>query len=214
MGNSSLIIPNWDRAIFEIGSAIKNNPTIKQRAHEYGKKYEGERGLMVVDVVSSRQRRYESHVVAKLLPLYVDKAKDLSLRSLSVFPPYWLPLRDGEADTMSELGNNLLSYGESVGLEDEEAIVKAWAVDEYAHQKILEIKGIGPALLQYLRMRCGADSLKVDVRVLEELSSLGLPTEWFTVEGVLELCKEITNEIGCTLLELDQVLWHRSLSKK
>lgn len=207
-------VPNCGDAAKEIKRALKENPSLKEKALEYGNVYAGQRGLMVVDVVASRQRRYETYVVPKILPLYQLKARDLSLLSLSIKSPRWLPLRDGEADTMKLLAKTLLSYGKSLGFMDDETIVRRWAGDEVAFQEVLAIKGIGPALLQYLRMRSGADSLKVDVRVVEELKKLGLPVHWFTPEGLLELCKEIAAEANCTLLELDQVLWHRSVIGK
>jgi len=116
--------------------------------------------MRVVDVVASRQRRYDTYVVPKLLPLYERKASSLSLLSLSLKSPKWLPLREGEADTMKMLAKALIDFGKSKELTDEEEIVKAWAEDEIASQGVLNIKGIGPALLQYLRMRSGADSLK------------------------------------------------------
>jgi len=115
---------------------------------------------------------------------------------------------------MKLLAEALIDFGKSKELTDEEQIVKVWAEDEAASQEVLDIKGIGPVLLQYLRMRSGADSLKVDVRVIEELSGLGIPAHWFTSDGLLELCKEIAKEARCSLLELDQVLWHRNAVKK
>ena len=207
-------VPNLNNAAEEIRRDLGNNPSLKSRALEYGNVYKGARGLMVVDVVASRQRRYDSYVVAKLLPKYKDKAKDLSLSALATKPPNWLPLRDGEAETMVSIARALLDYGESKRIKDEDSIVYSWANDENAMQIILDIKGIGPALLQYLRMRCGADSLKVDVRVMEELATLGIPVRWFTADGILELCKEIAKEANCTMLELDQVLWHRNSLEK
>lgn len=203
-------VPNWNYAVEEIKKDLNNNPLLKVRASEYGMVYKGARGLMVVDVVASRQRRYDSYVVPKILPLYKNKAKDLSLLALSTKSPKWLPLRNGEAETMASLAKALLSYGNSQGIEGEESVVSKWANDENAFQRVLEIKGIGPALLQYLRMRSGADSLKVDVRVIEELRALGIPVHWFAADGLLELCKVIAEEANCSLLELDQVLWHRN----
>lgn len=203
-------IPNWNTAVAAIKNDLESNPNLKILAARYGNVYKGARGLMVVDVVASRQRRYDTYVIPKILPFYKSKAKDLSLLSLSSKSPEWLPLRVGEAETMKNMAQALLHYGQSRGLKDEEKIIETWANDESAFQRILDIKGIGPALLQYLRMRCGADSLKVDVRVIDELSKFGIPVGWFTPEGLLELCKEIANEANCTLLELDQTLWHRN----
>ena len=206
-------IPNGSEAVSAVRECLRKNPNLSLKAKEYGNIYRGKRGLMVVDVVASRQRRYDTYVVPKILPLYESKANNLSLLSLSLKSPKWLPLRDGEADTMKLLAKALIDFGKSKKLSDEEDIVKEWAEDEDASQEVLDIKGIGPALLQYLRMRSGADSLKVDVRVIEELSKIGLPAHWFTTDGLLELCKEIAEEAKCSLLELDQVLWHRSAVK-
>jgi len=207
-------IPNWDVAVSAVRDSLRRNPNLSLKAREYGSIYRGKRGLMVVDVVASRKRRYDTDVVPRILPLYESKASNLSLLSLSSKSPKWLPLREGEADTMKLLAEALIDFGKSKELTDEEQIVKVWAEDEAASQEVLDIKGIGPVLLQYLRMRSGADSLKVDVRVIEELSGLGIPAHWFTSDGLLELCKEIAKEARCSLLELDQVLWHRNAVKK
>ena len=207
-------IPNWDDAVSAVRDCLRRNPNISLKAREYGNIYRNKRGLMVVDVVASRQRKYDTYVVPKLLPLYESKANGLSLLSLSSKAPKWLPLREGEADTMKLLAKTILNYGKSKSLNGEEEIVKKWAEDETAFQEVLDIKGIGPALLQYLRMRSGADSLKVDVRVIEGLRELGIPAHWFTSDGLLELCKEIAAEAKCSLLELDQVLWHQNAVKK
>jgi len=68
--------------------------------------------------------------------------------------------------------------------------------------------GIGPALLEYLRMLCGTDGLKGNVRVIDGLTALELPMELFTAEGVLALAVQLSREIPRSLIELDQCLWH------
>ena len=201
-------IPNWHSAVSQVKSILYSNLKIKEDARNYGTLYQGKRGLMVVDVVASRQRKYSEYVLPKLLPVYQTKAKDLSLMSLSAKAPTWMPLRTGEAEVMQLIAQRLREYGKSKGIYEEDALCLAWAEDELAHVDILNIKGIGPALLQYLRMRSGANSLKVDVRVIEALKKFGLPVEWFSPEGLLQLCTELATECNCSLLELDQALWH------
>lgn len=204
----SLVLPNWDRAVTEIKKLKKANPDLIVKAKSLGGMYRNKRGLMVVDCVASRQRRYESFVVPKLLPIYVDKAEDLSLNALARKAPKWMPLKNGEAETMQLVAKLLIAYGKKYGISDENKICKEWADDISAHEKMLEIKGIGPALLQYLRMLSGANSLKVDVRVIEELEKLGLPIQWFSPDGILEICENLAQDAGCSLIELDQILWH------
>lgn len=208
ISSRAMNIPNWDEAVAVIQQALRTNPGIRLKASKVGNIYQSRRGLMVVDCVASRQRKYREYVVPKLLPKYEARAKDLSLKSLAAKSPSWLPLRGGEAMTMKNVAKQLLQYGESVGLRDEEEICVNWATDFKAIEELAQIKGIGPALLQYLRMLCGADSLKVDIRVLDSLAKTGLPVDWFTPNGVLALCKELAREANCSLIELDQVLWH------
>ena len=201
-------IPNWNQAIISVQKILAENPDLIKKAKALGKKYQDKRGLMIVDCVSSRQRKYDSYVLTKLLPLYVDQAADLSISTLAKKAPSWMPLRDGEAKTMKEAAQVLMKYGENNSVNDENQLCLQWALDFSAHDEILDIKGIGPALLQYLRMLSGANTLKVDVRIIQELKKLSLPVEWFTVDGLHKLCSDLATEAHCTMVELDQVLWH------
>jgi len=200
-------IPGKDKAIKEIRKALDNYPDVKIAARQLPRLYIGQRGLMVVDVVASRQRKYEEYVKPKLLPTYVDRAKDLSLASLADKAPTWMKLRVGEALVMTQVAKQIIEYSKIISGTSEDELCKAWAEDKAYSSQVLEIKTIGPVLYQYLRMLCGADSLKSDLRVKRGLQKLGLPIQWFSDEGVLELCMVLANEIGCTLVELDQCLY-------
>jgi hypothetical protein len=200
-------IPGKENAINEIRKVLVNYPDVKIAARQLPRLYIGQRGLMVVDVVASRQRKYEEYVKPKLLPTYVGRAKDLSLASLADKAPTWMKLRVGEALVMKQVAQQIIKYSKNISGTGEDELCKAWAEDKAYSSQVLEIKGIGPALYQYLRMLCGADSLKSDLRVKRGLQKLGLPIHWFSDEGVLELCMVLANEIGCTLVELDQCLY-------
>jgi hypothetical protein len=200
-------IPGKENAINEIRKVLVNYPDVKIAARQLPRLYIGQRGLMVVDVVASRQRKYEEYVKPKLLPTYVERAKDLSLASLADKAPTWMKLRVGEALVMKQVAQQIIKYSKNISGPGEDELCKAWAEDKAYSSQVLEIKGIGPALYQYLRMLCGADSLKSDLRVKRGLQKLGLPIHWFSDEGVLELCMVLANEIGCTLVELDQCLY-------
>ena len=75
-------IPNWNSAVEQVKRVLGSDKEVKKKAQEYGLIYRNRRGLMVVDVVASRQRKYREYVVPKLLPQYEAKAADLSLLSL------------------------------------------------------------------------------------------------------------------------------------
>lgn len=204
-------IPNWSKVVKTVQLTLKRNPDLIEVANQLSHKYQDRRGLMIVDCVTSRQRKYDEYVVKKLLPLYESKAKNLSVKALSERAPEWMPLRDGEAQTMKLVAKRLLKYGEGRS-KDENVICKLWAEDLSAHADVLDVKGIGPALLQYLRMLSGANTLKVDVRIIDELRKMGIPVNWFTTDGLLRLCENLAADAGCTLVELDQVLWHTNKS--
>ena len=200
-------IPGKEMAIVEIKKVLARFPEVTFDAQQLPKLYIGKRGLMVVDVVASRQRKYDEYVKPKLLPTYVAKATDLSLSTLSNNAPTWMKLRDGEALVMKKVAEEILTYSKLGNVSDEDELCRVWADDKIYSSRVLEIKGIGPALYQYLRMLCGADSLKSDLRVKRGLKKLGLPVEWFTDEGVLALCEMLAREVGCSLVELDQCLY-------
>ncbi len=202
-----MIIPGIEEAKSEIKRVLETYPEVKTAAERLPKAYVGKRGLMVVDVVASRQRKYNEYVKPKLLPTYVAEASDLSLSTLAQKAPTWMKLRDGEALVMKKVAGQIIGYLKISQASNEDDLCKMWADDKLASSKVLEIKGIGPALYQYLRMLCGADSLKSDLRVKRGLKKLGLPVEWFTDDGVLALCELLAEEVQCTLVELDQCLY-------
>jgi len=185
----------------------------RQRAQEYGHVYSGQRGAMVVDVVASRQRRYEVRVRDGIVRDYVANVPDLGLRALATAPPTWLPLRRGEAETMAEVASGLLRWGETQGLDADEGAVQSWAeaseavrfspsLDAY----VGSIKGIGPALFAYLRMRAGADALKPDLRVHRALRDRGLALPSDPVP-LLTAAEVLAFELDISRLVLDQLLW-------
>jgi len=111
-----LEIQKWDSTLTQLRKTIAEHPEIALRARNLPNLYKNKRGLMIVDVITSRQRRYESFVVPKLLPQYEEKAADLSLKALAETAPRWLPLKDQEAKTMSEVANRILDFGERAGI--------------------------------------------------------------------------------------------------
>ena len=209
------VLDNLEEVCGEISKRQAMRPDFKQRAKKLGTSYTGTRGTMIVDVVGSRQRRYTSYVQPKIIKPYADQ-RDGSLKDLAANPPTFLRLRGYEVPGMSAVAQALLDYGHGRGLTDEEAICLSWSAlpsihdDKGPHpavQAVLDVKGIGPALLEYLRMLCGANTLKVDVRVIKSLKAAGVPVHIFTDAGIYEVCRTIAQELGLSMVELDSLLW-------
>jgi hypothetical protein len=117
---------------------------------------------------------------------------------------------------MSQVAQVLLDYGHGIGITDEEDICLSWAALPSIHdtngphdavKAVLDVKGIGPALLEYLRMLSGANTIKVDVRVIKSLAEAGVPVELFKDAGIYEVCRQVALSLGLTLVELDSLLW-------
>ena len=205
-----LEIPNWSNIVSSVKQLQIDNPDFKANSESLANKYQDNRGLMIVDCVASKRRKYNEYVVPILLPKYILKAEDSSIKALAKTAPTWMPIMKNEPVIMQEVARKLLEYGSEKGIRDENELCKHWANNALAHKAILDIKGIGPALLQYLRMLSGANSIKIDVQVTNQLSNLGVPVEWFTPDGLLKVCENLAKEAECSLTELDQLLWHNS----
>lgn len=204
------MLPNFQLAVGHLKSQLRNHPEIVEKAESLGNTYRGRRASMVFDAVAARRRRYE-YVTKKLVPSYEEKARSYRLGDLANQAPTWVPLRKGEAKLMSDTAKALILYGQSNDLIDDETICANWAcLPQHADevQAVLALKGIGPATLEYLRMLCGADSIKIDSRVTDALAGLGIPVGWFTPEGLSQVARELAREVGCSLTTLDQLLWH------
>lgn len=207
-------LPQWPTAIARLGALYEaHGAEAEARAHRYADRYRGRRAAMVFDVVASRQRRYETRV----LPMVDRFAQTEAARSLEALVRLGVGaefrLRQGEVETMRGVAEGLLRFGRDHGLEDDETIARRWAegCGEFEHASSLEpyvgsVRGVGPALLAYLRMRSGADAIKPDLRVRDGLNRLGftVPND---VHAILAVATAAARELGISRLVLDQLLW-------
>jgi hypothetical protein len=123
-------------------------------------------------------------------------------------------LQKTEPRTLQTVAINLLSFCEAEGLSEDDGC-RAWAdgVQGLEHAPKLDpvvggVSGIGPALFSYMRMRCGADALKPDLRVAEVLRMLGFDSAG-DQHSILVIARAAATELGVSLLVLDQLLWGR-----
>lgn len=206
-------LPGWPEAVSTLSQLLADHgEEARSRAGEYGQTYAGRRAGMVFDVVASQQRRY----TARVLPMVAAFEETLAAESLEMLaqtgPGEGHGLRRGEGETMRMVASGLVEYTWRHGLDLEQG-VKAWAegCSDFAHASKLEphvgcVKGIGPALFAYLRMRCGADGIKPDLRVRDGLNSAGLsvPND---AHSILVVATAVAAALDVPLLVLDQLLW-------
>lgn len=208
--------PEWEPAVHQLRTLIsRHGNEARCRAEAYARSYAGRRGSMVLDVVLSRQRRYEERV----LPLVEKWERDSeahSLRWLAAHEPERKSygLRSGESATTVALARNLVTFADEHGLGDDEdkgclqwaqgvaGLERAPGLDPVAGS----VTGIGPALFAYLRMRSGADALKPDLRVARALRKLGFHVP-AGAHAILVVAHAAADEADISLLVLDQLLW-------
>jgi len=207
--------PQWAEAVERLRDlAASRGEGPYRAAAAYGEVYRGRRGAMVFDVVVSRQRRYASVVLPRVEKWAAAGEASLVRLAESEVQAEEFGLQRTEPVTLRTVAANLLAFCRDQGLSEDDGC-RAWAdgVQDLEHAPKLDpivggVSGIGPALFAYMRMRCGADALKPDLRVVGGLRSLG-----FDVPGdehsVLIVARAAAAELGVSLLVLDQLLWGR-----
>jgi hypothetical protein len=206
--------PEWPTAVARLRQLYaQGGAAAEEAAARYGQKYAGQRGAMVVDVVASRQRNYLSKV-HRIVNRWREEAREPTLAWLAANPPdrARLGLMASEPETMRQVAGNLVAFAQSRGLDEEEGCY-LWAeeVDGLEHVHGLDpvvggVSGIGPALFALMRMHCGGNAIKPDLRVRRELRRLGfeVPAD---EHAILVISKAAAADLGVDLLVLDQLLW-------
>jgi hypothetical protein len=207
--------PGWAEAVERLRDLAAARGEGPHRAAEaYGAVYQGRRGAMVFDVVVSRQRKYQSVVLPRVEKWATGGEPSLARLAQDGVEAVEFGLQRTEPVTLQTVATNLLSFCRAEGLREDEGC-QAWAdrVQGLEHAPKLDpivggVSGIGPALFAYMRMRCGADALKPDLRVARALRDLG-----FDVPGgehsILVVARAAAAELNVSLLVLDQMLWGR-----
>ncbi|GAA4878525.1 hypothetical protein [Actinomycetospora straminea] len=177
----------WAPAIEELRARWEANADeARANAEAVGARNHGRRGRMVLEVVLSRQRRYDTRIRG-MLTTWLSRIEDLHQKATMAWvadhPESFRDLasRQGETSTVINVASALLRYGRDHDIADEDSASQAWArgtaglelawrLDPY----VGAVSGIGPALFAYTRMLCGQDTIKPDARILRQLSALGL----------------------------------------
>jgi len=209
--------PSWHEAVGKLQALhAAHGAQARARLAEVQQRYVSRRPAMIVDAVMSVQQDYEKAV----LPLVASFDQTPAAASLEA-----LAELDGIDETLFNnspkrtaaivgVARGLIRYRQERGLNDEDA-ARAWAqvTDglEFAHEAdpyVGGVKGIGFALMGYLRLLCGADTIKIDSRVVGRLQELGFdlgnPPQ---PERGLMISALAAQQVGMGLGELDQLLW-------
>lgn len=211
--------PSWGPAIARLEDLKRTgSEQARASAEEYVGVYAGRRGAMILDVVASRQRSYKSRV-RPMVAAWLDTNRHHTIAALTANPidAAQFGLSEAEVQTIATVAEHFREFATAEGLTasaDEDRLCRLWAdrYEPFEYAPRLDpvvgcVKGIGPALWSYMRMRSGADTLKVDVRVRKALKNLGFSVPSNSDHAVLIIAKSAAQEVGVSLLVLDQLLW-------
>jgi hypothetical protein len=176
--------------------------------------YAGQRGAMVVDVITSRQRQYSTRVV-KIVRDWADSVPEATLKELAANPldKKLFGLREGESESITNVAKGLLKFGVDFGIDDEDLICEIWAtaVEEFRFAPKLDpyvghVDGMGIALFAYLRKLSGDEAIKPDLRVRQRLQSIGFDVPEGR-QALMLLCEILADELGVPRSSFDSYLW-------
>ncbi|MDP7739376.1 hypothetical protein [Mycobacterium paragordonae] len=149
---------------------------------------------------------------------WIDANDEPTIAWLAQHPvePSRYSLSAAEAETIGVVAQRMRDFAVSEGMEDpvvEDGVCKLWA-DRYEPFDLAprldpvvgSVSGIGLALWSYMRMRSGADAIKIDVRVKRAMRASGfhVPNDDYAAHVI---AKAAAAEINVSLLVLDQLLW-------
>ncbi len=211
--------PAWEPAVLRLKDLKKaSGAQAESSAHAYVGVYAGRRGAMILDVVASRQRSYKNRV-EPMVANWMAASPEHTITALAAnrLNAKQYGLSEAEVETIATVAQRFREFAEAEGLTataDEDQLCLRWAqrYGPFEHAPRLDpvigsVKGIGLALWSYMRMRSGANTLKVDVRVRKALMNLGFSVPRDSDHAVLVIAKAAAEEAGSPLLVLDQLLW-------
>lgn len=211
--------PAWGPAVARLTELkASRGAQAKAAAADYVGVYAGCRGAMILDVVASRRRRYETRV-KPMVAAWLDANQEQTIAALTRnrVDAAQYGLSEAEVETIATVAQRFRGFAEAEGLTaaaDEDRLCLRWAerYGPFEHAPRLDpvvgsVKGIGLALWSYMRMRSGANTLKVDVRVQNTMKKLGFSVPGDSDHAVLIIAKSAAHEAGLSLLVLDQLLW-------
>ena len=176
--------------------------------------YSGKRGAMVVDVITSRQRKY-STIVVKIVREWAGSVPEATLKELAKNPldKKFFGLREGESESITNVTKGLLKFGIDFGIDDEDLICKSWAnaVEDFRFAPNLDpyvghVDGMGIALFAYLRKLSGEEAIKPDLRVRQRLQSMGFEVPEGR-QALMLLCEILADELSIPRSTFDSYLW-------
>lgn len=186
----------------------------------YGDEYEYENPVLtLVDAVLSINRNYNNFVKPRLeiikksgINSFIDLERELD-KGNEYFMSFWSYRHPQRVELLRSLLNYFRDFQLKNNIQGDIETLKEWgkqsSVEKY---KEWNVKGIAFTTYQYLRMLCGADTVKPDIHILRVVEE-GIGRKINPNNSVI-LIEKISEEMGIEARNLDHAIWQYSSSKR
>ena len=174
--------------------------------------------LTLIDAVLSINRKYESFVKPRIKLIKdsnidsFDKL-DVELRKGNeYFASLWNYNHPQRVELLRNLLQYFLNYRMDNNIKDDLEALKKWG-DESSVEKFeaWDIQGIAFTTYQYLRMLCGANTVKPDIHILRIVEN-GVGRK-LSLEDSVKIIENISKDMDIKARDLDHAIWLYSSSK-
>lgn len=169
--------------------------------------------LILVDAVLSMNRKYEAFVVPRIK--HLEKSNITSLDQLNTiitqngieaFAQVWNYNDPKRVEILQNLAQKFSQLKEQYGLSDDLETLHKWGKEAKPEEwTTFGVKGIAFTTYQYLRILCGANTVKPDIyiqRAFKEAIGKSRP-----LEEIVEVVEETAKQMNIAAQQLDYALW-------
>ncbi len=169
--------------------------------------------LPLVDAVLSMNRQYAGFVVPRVELIRhsgiqtIDQLNDaITHLGISGFCQLWHYNHPQRVEILKRLIAKFQAIKKDMEIEDDLIAINAWGTKStIADFDNFDVKGIGFTTFQYLRLLCGADTVKPDIHLRRAVKdATGRPMSKLVTVTLVE---ETAHELGIPARRLDYALW-------
>ena len=171
--------------------------------------------LVCIDAVLSINRKYYKFVVPRIAYFQENYSNITTLKELlnlikekgiEGFSECWDYKHDARVEILYSLVNRLIEIRDKYNANSEIECLRLWAKETLPNDyKAFNVKGIGLATYQYIRMMLGASTVKPDVHIKRTISNI-LNRNVSDIESI-NLFEQACKELKVDTATIDHNLW-------